>query len=132
MGYIDNGMACSTQQLILGNENIGMAKRFIRGIEVNQETLARELIAKVGPGGQFLTEKHTFKHFKNELWMPKLNTRKAYEEWERQGSKDMAERIQEKLDHILAHHQAPQLPDQTLATIRDIRERGVKALAPEA
>jgi trimethylamine--corrinoid protein Co-methyltransferase len=132
VGYMDNGMVCSTQQMILGNENIGMAKRFIRGIQVNTETLARELIAKVGPGGQFLTEQHTFKHFKNELWMPDLMTRKAYEEWERLGSKDMAERIQEKLDHILAHHQAPPLPDQVLAAIREIREKGVKALAPDA
>ena len=45
VGYMDNGMVCSTAQLVLGNENIGMAKRFIRGIEVNHKTLARELIA---------------------------------------------------------------------------------------
>ncbi|MGD8345530.1 MAG: trimethylamine methyltransferase family protein, partial [Desulfobacterales bacterium] len=54
VGYMSNGMVCSTAQLILGDENIGMAKRFMRGIEVSQETLAREVIEKVGPGGHFL------------------------------------------------------------------------------
>jgi len=128
VGYIDNGMACSAAQLVLGNENIGMTKRFIRGITVDGETLARELIAKVGPGGHFLEQKHTLKHFKNEQWVPGLMTRQAREEWQRQGAKDAAERIQEKLQEIIENHQAPSLPDVKLSAIRDIRQRGEKEL----
>ena len=75
VGYIDNGMICSTAQLVLGNENIGMTKRFVRGIAVNRDTLAREVIDNVGPGGHFLQEMHTLKHFKDELWVPGLMTR---------------------------------------------------------
>ena len=85
VGYMDNGMVCSTAQLILGDENIGMAKRFIRGIEVNPETLARELIENVGPGGHFLDQNHTYSHFRNELWRPGLMTRSAGEDWQNAG-----------------------------------------------
>jgi trimethylamine--corrinoid protein Co-methyltransferase len=128
VGYMDNGMVCSTAQLILGNENIGMTKRFTRGIEVNTETLARELIETVGPGGHFLDLDHTYDHFKSELWMPGLMTRSAYDDWQNQGAKDMATRIQEKLSDIVKNHQAPSLPDKTLTALQAIRRKGEKEL----
>ncbi len=128
VGYMDNGMVCSTAQLVLGDENIGMARRFIRGIEVNRETLARELIAKVGPGGHFLDQDHTYNHFKRELWRPGLMTRTAYDEWQRQGAKDMAARIQDKLEEIVRNHQAPPLPDKTLAALIAIKRKGEKEM----
>jgi trimethylamine--corrinoid protein Co-methyltransferase len=129
VGYIDNGMACSTAQLVLGNESIGMAKRFIRGIEVNSETLALEVIEKVGPGGHYLDQDHTYNHFKSESWMPDLMVRSAYDEWQNQGAKDMAARIQEKLEDIVKNHKAPPLPDKTLATLSEIKKKGEKELA---
>ncbi len=129
VGYMDNGMVCSTAQLVLGNENIGMAKRFIRGIEVNHETLARELIEKVGPGGHFLDRDHTYDHFKSELWMPGLMTRSASEDWQSQGAKDLADRIQEQLEDIVKNHKAPSLPDNTLTVLKTIRQKGEKELA---
>jgi trimethylamine--corrinoid protein Co-methyltransferase len=128
VGYMSNGMVCSTAQLILGDENIGMAKRFMRGLQVNQETLAREVIEKVGPGGHFLDQDHTYAHFRNELWVPSLMSRSALSDWQAQGAKDMASRIQEKLEDIVKHHEAPALPDKTLSTLRSIRQKGEKEL----
>ena len=131
VGYMSNGMVCSTAQLVLGDENIGMAKHFIRGIEVNRETLAREVIEKVGPGGHFLDQDHTYNHFKNALWVPQLMTRSAYSDWQEQGAKDMATRIQEKLEDILENHEVPALQAKTLAAIESIRQKGEKELSKE-
>ena len=128
VGYMDNGMVCSTHQLVLGDENIAMAKRFMRGIQVNRETLARELIAEIGPGGHYIETEHTYRHFKNELWHPSLMTRTAREEWVMLGAKDMAARIHEKLQGILEDYEAPALPDKIQAAIRAIRDRGVAEL----
>ncbi len=128
VGYIDNGMACSTAQLVLGNESIGMAKRFIRGITVNRETLAREVIENVGPGGHYLDQDHTYDHFRSELWRPTLLARSAYDEWQNQGAKDMAARIQDKLEEIVKNHRAPSLPDKTLAALGKIKQKGEKEL----
>ena len=128
VGYIDNGMICSTAQLVLGNENIGMTKRFARGITVNQETLARNVIEKVGPGGHFLQETHTLEHFKDELWVPGLMTRDPRETWQQAGSKDLATVIKERLQEILETHEVPALADNTRSAIRKIREKGEKLL----
>lgn len=128
VGYMSNGMVCSTAQLILGDENIGMARHFMRGIQVNRETLAREVIEKVGPGGHFLDQDHTYNHFKNELWTPSLMSRSALSDWQAQGAKDMAVRIQEKLEDIVKNHEAPALPAKTVSVLKSIRQRGEKEL----
>jgi trimethylamine--corrinoid protein Co-methyltransferase len=128
VGYMSNGMVCSAAQLVLGDENIGMAKHFIRGIEVNRETLAREVIEKVGPGGHFLDQEHTYNHFRNALWVPRLMTRSAYADWQEQGAKDTATRIQEKLEDILKNHEAPALQAKTLSALNSIRQKGEKEL----
>jgi trimethylamine--corrinoid protein Co-methyltransferase len=131
VGYLDNGMVCSPAQLILGDENIGMTKRFINGITVNQDTLARDIIENVGPGGHFLQETHTLKHFKNELWVPKLMTRMPYEQWKQQGAQDLSAVIQDRLKDILENHNVPPLPDKTLEAIKAIRETGEREMTAD-
>lgn len=122
VGYMDSAMVVSAEQLVLGNEVIAMAKRFIRGIEVNQETLAQDVIEQVGPGGQYLDQDHTLKHFKDELWRPKLLTRQSRIAWEKSGSKDMSQRIREELRKIVETHEVPPLPDKTLTTLEKIKK----------
>jgi trimethylamine--corrinoid protein Co-methyltransferase len=128
VGYLDMGMICSAEMLVLGDEVIGMAKRLIRGVEVNPETLARDVIQKVGPGGHFLLEDHTYNHFKKELWVPKLLTRQPYETWQSQGAKNMETRVKESVKDILETHKVPPLADKTLAALEKLKIKGEKEL----
>jgi trimethylamine--corrinoid protein Co-methyltransferase len=128
VGYMDGGMICSAEMLVLGDEVVGMAKRFIRGIEVNPDTLAREIVQKVGPGGNYLQQEHTFRHFRNELWRPSLMSRQAYGTWRQQGSKDMSVRVREKVKEILQTHKVPALPDKTLSALAKLKLDGEKEL----
>jgi trimethylamine--corrinoid protein Co-methyltransferase len=117
-------MVSSPAQLLLGNEAIGMTRRFLQGIEVSPETLARHVIETVGPGGHFLQQRHTLDHFRSELWRSDLLTREPYEIWEKSGGKDMAQRIQDKLIDILDTHEVPSLPDKVQAAIEKIKADG--------
>jgi trimethylamine--corrinoid protein Co-methyltransferase len=128
VGYLDMAMVSSPAQLLLGNEAIGMTRRFLRGIEVNADTLARHVIAAVGPGGHFLQQRHTLDHFRDELWQSELLTRQPYELWEKAGGKDMAQRIQDKLIDIIDSHKVPQLPSKVLSAIEKIKIDGEAAL----
>jgi trimethylamine--corrinoid protein Co-methyltransferase len=114
--------------LVLGNENISMAKRFIRGITINPETLAREAIEKVGPGGHFLQEMHTLQHFKDELWVPELMTRDPREVWIDNGSKSLDAVIQDKLHEIIETHKVRELDAEKLEAVRKIKEKGEKLM----
>jgi len=124
VGYMDSGMVCSAEMLVMGNEVIGMAKRFIRGLEVSAETLARGVIEEVGPGGHFLQEKHTVRHMRNELWMPELLARQHREVWQAEGAKDMAQRISERVREIAESHNVPPLPDNTLTALERLKRKG--------
>jgi trimethylamine--corrinoid protein Co-methyltransferase len=128
IGYMNGGMICSAEMLVLGNEVVGMAKRFIRGIEVTPDTLARDVIQKVGPGGNFLQEEHTFRHFRKELWVPTLMSRQPYGIWQQEGSKDMGERVQEQVKEILDTHKVSPMPDKTLSALEKLKLDGQKEL----
>jgi trimethylamine--corrinoid protein Co-methyltransferase len=123
VGYMDMAMVCSTEMLVLGDEAIGMAKRFIRGIEVTGETLARPVIEQVGPGGHFLQDNHTLRHFRTELWRPRLMTRQEYSIWQQSGAKDINQRIRERLEGIRDNQQVPALPDHVLASLDRIKRK---------
>jgi len=105
-----------------------MVRRFIQGIEINSDTLARELIEKVGPGGNFLQEEHTYQYFRKEHWIPTLMARQAYDAWEREGRKTMGDRVREKIRHILETHSVPPLSDAVLAELARLKKEGEKQL----
>jgi trimethylamine--corrinoid protein Co-methyltransferase len=131
VGYMDSGMVCSAEMLVMGNEVIGMAKRFIRGIRVDAETLARDVIEKVGPGGHYLQEEHTVSHMRDELWMPQLLARQHRDVWQAEGAKDMAQRVRERVWELAESHQVPPLPDRTLAALERLKREGEAELTKE-
>ena len=128
VGYLDQAMVCSPAQLVLGNEAIGMARKFMEGIRVDQDTIARQVIEDIGPGGHYLAHKHTLAHCRTAVWNSKLLAREPYESWEAKGAKDMAERVQERLADILDNHEVPPIDDAVLKRIREIRDAGHKEL----
>jgi trimethylamine--corrinoid protein Co-methyltransferase len=129
LGYLGSGMVCSSEMLVLGNEIVGMVERFMQGIEVNVDTLARELIHKVGPGGNYLQEEHTFKNFRKELWLPSIFPRQSYDAWQGQNSKDTVKKIKATIREILETHKVPPLPDKTVMALERIKQAGDRELA---
>jgi trimethylamine--corrinoid protein Co-methyltransferase len=129
VGYMDMGMVCAVEQLIIGNEIIGMTKRFLRGIELSPETLARDVIASVGPADDFLQTEHTLHHFQSELWRPTVFTHQGYERWQETGAKDTATRVREEIQRIIETHKPLPLEDKTLKRLEKIKLRGEKELA---
>jgi trimethylamine--corrinoid protein Co-methyltransferase len=112
----------SAEALVIDNEIIDYALRFAEGFEVNDDTLAVDIIDKVGPGGIYLGEKHTVEHFR-ERWMSRLSDINSYETWEKQGSKAIDEVAREKVREILATHKPTPLPEDVDREISHILQR---------
>ncbi len=119
VGYINNGLTTSFEQLVVSNEVIGMMRRFSGGIELSEETMALDLIDRVGPGGQFLTAEHTLKNFKQN-WYPELMSRDPYEKWAAKGRRDLKSKATEKVQHIVRNHQPNPLADDLKSELRKI------------
>lgn len=113
VGYLESALTGSYEMLVMTNEVIAMVKRIMRGIEVNEESLALDVIDKVGPGGNFLLEEHTLHHFRKEQWHPELMDRNNYEKWRQAGGKTLGQRTTEKVKRILAeYHPEPLSPEK--------------------
>lgn len=104
-GIIDFVNCFSLEKLVIDNEICGMALRLNKGIEVNDETLAADLIAELGPGGDYMLTDHTLKHYKVEPYLPsKVIDRCSRSAWEAEGAKGSFERAQEVVRDILENH----------------------------
>jgi len=90
---------------------------------VNPDTLAVDVIRKVGPGGHFLSEKHTITHMRTEQLMPKISDWKTYGAWEEAGSKDIVAVAREKIKEILATHWPEPIPKDVQEEISKIMKR---------
>jgi len=101
-------------QAVLDDDIAGMIGRFIQGIEVNDETLAIDLIEEVGPiPGHFLNRAHTRKWWKLEQFVPKAADRLTYPEWMKSGKKSCLDYARERMEEILATHKpTPLTPGQ--------------------
>lgn len=74
-GLMETDLTVSYEKLVLDNEILGMCQRVLRGIEVNDDTLATELMIEKGPGQDFLAEEHTIRYMREEFFMPELANR---------------------------------------------------------
>jgi trimethylamine--corrinoid protein Co-methyltransferase len=100
--WIDHGSLVSPAFMVLVNEVLYMVKQFMVGIPVREETLALELIDRVGPGGHYLNEDHTMEHFR-EVWYSKLFDRTIYDVWHKQGAKRFEDRLRKKTLEVMDH-----------------------------
>jgi trimethylamine--corrinoid protein Co-methyltransferase len=111
-GWLDHGSLASPAHMVLVNEILHMVEQFMHGMPVNDETLALDVIDRVGPGGHYLEEQHTYDHFR-DIWYSDLFDRAIWDEWQAQGEKEFEERLREKTEHVMQHRAAP-LPDDVL------------------
>ena len=129
VGYLDSGLTSSLESIVVSDEFIGWTKRFMGGIEINQETLALDVIDQVGAGGHFLAEEHTYRHFKED-WRPCLFDRNSHESWAERGAKTLGERATEIVRQILETHSCEPLPHEVRDTIAEIIKRAERRVEP--
>jgi len=122
LGGLERARMTSAEALVIDNEIIDYALGYARGLEVNDTTLALDVIQKVGPGGTFLGEKHTLQHFR-ERWAPTIGDMDSFEAWEQKGSRRLDEIAHEKVKEILATHKPEPIPEDAQKEISKILRR---------
>lgn len=129
VGYLESAMTGSMEMLVMCDEIISMVKRIVQGIQVDEEMLAVDVIKKVGPGGNFLQESHTRRHFKEQLWFPKLVNRSIYKDWVDEGRPTLRDRVRRRVRDIIENYQPEPLPKDVLEKIRDILDRADRKIS---
>jgi trimethylamine--corrinoid protein Co-methyltransferase len=108
--WMDHGSLVSPAFMVMVNEILHNVNQFMNGLPVTGETLAIDLIDRVGPGGHYLQEDHTMKHFRNVRYS-KLFERMVYDQWKDAGSLRFEERLRVLTKEAMEHKPAPLAPD---------------------
>jgi len=126
-GYLAGGSIGSMEMAVVCNEIIGMISRVVRGVEVNEETLAVDVIKKVGPGGHYMSQKHTLDHIR-EFHLPTLFDRESEVTWTRAGMKDVRDVARMKAKQFLQEHSPSPLPRDVQQRLKEIVKEAEKQL----
>ena len=99
--WIDHGTTASPAYMVMVNDILANVAALMKGMEVSDETLALDIMEKVGVGGNYLRERHTLKNYKqyheSDLW-----DRTMMNNWVAAGSKTFEDRLREKTQKLMA------------------------------
>ncbi|MFX1489944.1 MAG: trimethylamine methyltransferase family protein [Promethearchaeota archaeon] len=112
IGYLGQGLVGNPASIVMCDEIISFVKRFIRGFAIDKELMAIDVIRDIGPGGNFLTHKHTLDHFREELWRPKFLNRDGPESWINKGRKSYGAQIKDYTIKVLETHKTELLSQE--------------------
>ncbi len=119
IGYLEAGLMTSPEMIVFCAELISQARQFGRGITLDAEQIALDVIHAVGPGGSFIAEEHTLRHFR-EMWQPGLFRRYRMADWVRQGSKALDVRLRERTVARMEDSRPAPLPGHVAAEIEHV------------
>jgi len=125
-GMLEFILGVSYEQVVIDDEMLGMVLHGIKKLQVNDDTLALDVIQKAGPRGQFLDQKHTIKHMRTQLYMPTIGDRQSRELWEKKGAKNVLDRAKERVEEILKTHKVEPLQEDVKKMLKEIRENAQK------
>ncbi len=109
-GLLSSLMVFDFAKAVIDNEIALMLKRLNRGPEFSEENLCLDLIAKVGPGGSYMDEKHTLKNMRTTAVLPKVAAREMRGRWEEEGRPDVHARALKEAKRILSKENPAQFP----------------------
>ncbi|HUT72506.1 MAG TPA: trimethylamine methyltransferase family protein [Desulfatiglandales bacterium] len=118
-GFLEFCLTASYDKLVIDNEIIGMVMRAVEGIRVDDETLAFDTLRKTGPGGHFVSNRHTRRHMRSEQYRPQLSDRENRDKWKISGEKDAWTRASDKAQEILGKAKPSILPKEIRTRLKE-------------
>jgi trimethylamine--corrinoid protein Co-methyltransferase len=121
-GLLNGSKILSYPHMVMETEIYRIVQKVADGVVVDDETLALEVIERIGPNGTYLSEKHTRRHMK-DFWRPTVWDRTTWDQWQAAGKAGALEKATAIADDILANHHPEPLPDDVAAELRAIVAR---------
>jgi len=127
-GLLESNLVASYEQLMIDDEIIGTTERILDGMAFDEEAFALDVIDRVGPGGLYLSQRHTLDRFRREHYMPKMSDRDYYSAWLRDGARQMMDRARDRAKQMLKVSQPEPLNRMTEKNIDSILDEAAKTM----
>ncbi|MCP5087172.1 MAG: trimethylamine methyltransferase family protein [Rhodobacteraceae bacterium] len=106
-GWLEGGLTCSFEKLILDAEMLQMHAAFLEEVDVTDDAFGLDAIAEVGVGGHFFGTQHTLDRYEDAFYAPLLSDWRNYENWRDDGSKTATQRANEIWKQLLREYEKP-------------------------
>ena len=127
IGLLEDCRTVWLEQLVIDSEMSQIIGRMAQGIEVNDETLAVDVVNKVGVGKDYLGQRHTMNHFKTEHFIPVITDRSSWDTWVAKGSKSLIQRAGEEVKRIFKEHTVEPVRSEVSETATRLVQKRTKA-----
>ncbi len=128
VGWLESGLTASYEKFIIDAEGLAMFHHFLQELSIDEEDLALEAIAEVGPGGHHFGTAHTQARYATEFYQPFLSDRLNYESWLEGGEKDVVQRAYKVWQDVLRQYEPPPLDPSIREGLADFCMRREKEL----
>ncbi|MGA9263030.1 MAG: trimethylamine methyltransferase family protein [Desulfobacterales bacterium] len=118
--WMDHGSVASPEFMVLVHDIVDSVNHYMEGISVTEETLALDVINRVGPGGHYLQDAHTLDHFR-KIKYSEIFERMVQDQWKAAGAKTFEQRLQEVTLKKMAHRPEP-LPEETIKALDEMQK----------
>jgi trimethylamine--corrinoid protein Co-methyltransferase len=125
LGTLAFGLYGSQEMVVICDEIANSIRRVLDGMTINDDTLALDVIREAGYGGSFLQHDHTVKHFRREMYFPKLFKRQSVSEWIASGKKAAHQVAHERVIEILGKAGPVPLPESADRALDEALRRAV-------
>jgi len=125
LGTLAFGMYGSQEMAVICDEIVNSIRRVLEGITINDDTLALDVIRDVGYGGSFLQHDHTVRHFRREMYFPKLFKRQSLDEWAKAGAQQAHQVAHDRVVEILSKAGPVALPDSADRALEEALRRAI-------
>jgi trimethylamine---corrinoid protein Co-methyltransferase len=112
VGYVASGTASSYESMVVMDELVAWVKAYLRGIAIDEESLAVAEIAAVGPGGTHLGRKYSRQHLR-DFFRPRLIGQDSFEAWQAAGAASLLDRAAERTRELREGERAYQLDEDS-------------------
>jgi trimethylamine---corrinoid protein Co-methyltransferase len=110
-GFLDGLLSMSYEKFMMDADLCGALHAYLDGIRIDDDQLAVDAFAEVGPGNHFFGCSHTMRHYETAFWDSDLSDNEPFEKWEAAGSEDAAIRANRLWKKRLAEYEAPALDE---------------------
>jgi len=128
VGNIETSMTLSPEVAVLDNEMIGNCQRFCKGIIVDKEHIALDLIREVSFKNSYLETDHTLRFFKEEIRHSYLPNRTNRVAWQKSGSKSIEEKACDVVKNILNKKADIYLTGSQINRLEKIQEKYMRMI----
>lgn len=130
-GWLEGGLTCSFEKLILDAELLQMQAALLQPVVVDDDSLGLEAIAEVGPGGHFFGTAHTMERYENAFYQPILSDWRNFETWQEDGAKTATQRANEIWKQLLNDYEKPPIDPAIEEELKSYMARRREEIARE-